>query len=93
MNNDNIFSKTYNLSQIMIPTLIINAFSFVIALSWNSSIQSLVDYYFPTDIGYSKNVWIKVFTTLFMTILIIFLIVFLSNKLNIDVDQVLNKKF
>ena len=92
MDNDGLFTKTFNLSQIIIPTLMINALSFAIALSWNSTIQSLLEYYFPIDNEHTNNVWIKFFTTLFVTFIIIFVVVFLTSKLNIDVNEFINKK-
>lgn len=85
---DNIFAHTFTLSQLVVPYLIINGIIFVIALSWNSAIQALVDYYVPKSYKDPDNAWLKMLTTAVLTLVLMFIAIFIARQMNIGLDPI-----
>jgi hypothetical protein len=67
-----------------LPTFIVAALMLLVSSSWNSSLQSAIDYYVPADTRKKYNAWAKVGYSCVLSIVIVIVIAVISYYLPVE---------
>lgn len=62
-----------------LPSLITSGLILVVSLSWNDSIQGLINYYIPEKYKGVHNAWFKILYSAILTIVIVIIIIILTH--------------
>jgi uncharacterized membrane protein YkvI len=72
-----------DMSSVIIPIMIINALTLVVALSWNNAIENIIDNYINVGNDNKKKAWYKLYFSIIITVIFVIILIIYSKYINV----------
>ena len=72
-----------DMSSVIIPIMVINALTLVVALSWDKAIENLIDNYINVGNDTNKKAWYKLYFSIILTVIFVIILIIYSRYINV----------